>query len=76
MAIVSNASEWGTDTTRYRWARKWNDASQTVQNDIRLQIRVREQILDIGLLGALNISFSSWTDWKDVDSIPVVDVVG
>lgn len=76
MAIVDNGSEWGTDLVRYRFARKWNDESQTVQNDIRLQIRVREQILSIGLLGALNISFTAWTDWKDIDSIPVVDIVG
>lgn len=76
MAIVNTTSEWGTDNVRYRWARKWNDAEQTVQNDLRLQIRVRETILEIGLLGALNISFTSWTEWKDLDTIPVVDIVG
>ncbi len=76
MALVSTSEEWGNDTQRYRWARKWNDASQTVQNDLRLQVKVRDPIIEIGLLGALNISFTAWSTWKDVDSIPVVDVVG
>lgn len=75
MAIVNTSAEWGTDLVRYRLARKWNDASQTVQNDLRMQIKVREQVLSIGLLGVLDISFTSWTDWKDMDSLPVVDIV-
>jgi len=76
MALVSTSSEWGNDTQRWRWARKWEDESQTVQNDLRLQIKVRDPIIELGLLGALNISFTPWSTWRDVDSIPVVDIVG
>lgn len=76
MALVNTSSEWGNDTVRYRMARKWNDETQTVQNDLRMQVRVRDPIIEIGLLGALTVTFTAWSDWKDVDALPIVDIVG
>ena len=76
MALVDTAAEWGNDTARYRWARKWNDASKTVQNDIRLQERVRDPIISASVLGVVNVTFTAWSDWHDVDAIPSVDIVG
>lgn len=75
MALVNTSEEWGNDTARYRLARCWTDASQTVQNDLKLQVKVRDPIIEIGLLGALNISFTAWSTWRDVDDMPVVDIV-
>lgn len=76
MAFVSTSEEWGNDTTRYRLARKWNEPQAINLIDIRLQVKVRDPIIEIGLLGALNITFTAWSTWKDVDSMPVVDIVG
>lgn len=76
MAFVSTSEEWGNDTTRYRLVRKWNEPQAINLNDTRLQVKVRDPIIEIGLLGALNITFTAWSTWKDVDSMPVVDIVG
>lgn len=75
MALVDTDFEWGNDTTRYRMARKWNDASKTVQNDIRLQVRVRDPIISANLLGVISVTFTAWSEWRDVDAIPLVDIV-
>lgn len=76
MALVNTSSEWGNDTTRFRMVRKWNDETQTVQNDLRMQVRVRDPIIELSILGVLTVTFTAWSEWKDVDALPIVDIVG
>lgn len=61
----------GSNIIEFRVVRKWNDASKTVQNDLRLQFRTKDVIL-----GVLGVSLGVWSDWEDFDAIEVVDIVG
>ena len=75
MALVDNANEWGNDTIRFRYARKWNEPEAITRNDEKLQVRVRDPIITAGLLGAINVTYTAWSDWKDVESMPLVNIV-
>lgn len=75
MALVDNGTEWGNDTIRFRVARKWNEPEAIVQNDLRVEVRLRDPIITAGLLGAINVTYTEWSPWKDLDAMPLVDVV-
>lgn len=75
MALVDTSTEWGNDTIRFRLARKWNEPEAIVRNDERIQIKVRDPIITAGLLGAINVTYTAWSDWKDLESMPLVDIV-
>ena len=76
MALVDTLTEFGNDTTRFRYARKWNDATKTTQNDLRIQVRVRDPIINVSVLGVVSVTFTAWSEWQDLDAMPIVDVVG
>ena len=61
----------GSNIIEFRMVRKWNDASQTVQNDERLRFRTKDVLISV-----LGLSLGSWSDWQDFDAIEVVDIVG
>lgn len=76
MALVDNGTEWGNDTIRFRLARKWNEPEAITQNDNRVQVRVRDMIIESGLLGGVSVTFTPWSPWKDLDAMPRVEIVG
>jgi len=76
MALVDTLTEFGNDTTRFRYTRKWNDATKTTQNDLRIQVRVRDPIINVSVLGVVSVTFTAWSEWQDLDAMPIVDVVG
>lgn len=61
----------GSNIIEFRIARKWNDASQTVKNDLRLQFRTKDVIISV-----LGVSLAVWSDWQDFDALDIVDIVG
>jgi len=61
----------GSNIIEFRVVRKWNDASKTVQNDLRLQFRTKDVIL-----GVLGVTLGVWSDWQDFDGLEVEDIVG
>ena len=75
MALVDTITEWGSDTIRFRFARKRNEPEAIVKNDEKIQVRVRDMIVTSGLLGAINVTFGPWSDWKDLEAMPRVEIV-
>jgi hypothetical protein len=61
----------GSNIIEFRIARKFTDESKTVQADQRLQFRTKDVLISI--LGI--ISLGVWSEWKDFDSVEIVDVV-
>ena len=61
----------GSNVIEFRVVRKWNDASQTVKNDERLQFRTKDVII-----GVLGVTLGVWSAWQDFDALDVVDIVG
>jgi len=61
----------GSNVIEFRLVRKWNDASQTVKNDERLQFRTKDVII-----GVLGVNLGVWSDWQDFDALQVIDIVG
>jgi len=60
----------GSNLIEFRWARKWTDATKTVQNDLRLQFRTKDLIFSV--TGPI---LSDWSQWYDFDSVPIEDVI-
>lgn len=76
MALVNTSEEWGNDTIRYRNVQSWVDGSKTIMNDVvRTQVKVRDPIITAGLLGAITVTYTAWSDWKDFEYLPVADIV-
>lgn len=61
----------GSNIIEFRIARKWNDASQTVKNDLRLQFRTKDVVISV-----LGVSLGVWSEWQDFDGIEIADIVG
>lgn len=61
----------GSNIIEFRIVRKWNDASQTVRNDQRIQFRTKDVVISI-----LGVSLGVWSEWQDFDALEVVDIVG
>jgi hypothetical protein len=61
----------GSNIIEFRIARKWNDESQTIKNDERLQFRTKDVIISV-----LGVSLGSWSEWKDFDALEIVNIVG
>lgn len=61
----------GSNIIEFRVVRKWNDASKTVQNDLRVQFRTKDVVISV-----LGVSLSSWSEWQDFDALEIADIVG
>lgn len=61
----------GSNILELRIARKWNDPSQTVKNDEKVQFRTKDVVISI-----LGVSLGAWSDWQDLEGVEVVDIVG
>lgn len=60
----------GSNTIQFQIVRRFADAGKTIKIDERLQFRTKDTIISI-----LGVELSSWGEWEDFDSTPVVEVV-
>jgi hypothetical protein len=60
----------GSNIIEFRVVQKWNDASKTVLNDLRVQFRTKDVIISV-----LGVSLSAWSEWQDLDALEITDIV-